>query len=179
MPELSPLLSEHDIAEKVSGLAKRISADYKGRDLVLVGVLKGVFVFLADLARRLTIPVKIDFVWCSSYADRATSTETVERIAGIRTDIAGKDVLIVEDILDTGLTIKELLAYLESFNPQSIKVCALIDKHERRSMDIEADYVGHRSEKGFLVGYGLDYAENYRHLPAIYELKNIISEDAK
>jgi hypoxanthine phosphoribosyltransferase len=179
MPDLSPLLTAQDIEYKVAALAERISKDYRDRDLVMVGVLKGVFIFLADLVRKLTIPVTIDFAWYSSYGDSDTSAEKITQVAGIRTDIAGKDVLIVEDILDTGLTIKALKTYLSSFNPESIKVCAFIDKHERRSAGIEADYVGHCVHKGFLVGYGLDYAEQYRYLPAIYELKNIISEDAK
>lgn len=179
MPEFSPLLTAQDIENRVNSLAERISIDYKDRDLVVIGVLKGVFIFLADLVRKLTIPVTIDFAWYSSYGDADVPAENITRVAGIRTDIAGKDVLIVEDILDTGLTIKTLVSYLATFNPKSIKVCAFIDKHERRKTDIKADYVGHRVHKGFLVGYGLDYAEKFRHLPAIYELKNIISEDAK
>ncbi len=171
MRDFSPLLTAQDIEDKVAALAERISTDYKDKDLVLVGVLKGAFIFLADLVRKLTIPVTIDFVWCSSYGQGEASSGNVDRIAGIRTDIAGKHVLIVEDILDTGITIRELLVYLESFTPESIKVCAFIDKYERRGIDVKADYAGHRVEKGFLVGYGLDYAEKYRHLPAIYELK--------
>lgn len=171
MRDVSPLLTAHEIEEKVAVLAEKISKDYKDKDLVIIGVLKGAFVFLADLVRKLTIPVTIDFTWCASYGKGDTSTENIERIAGIKTDIAGKHVLIVEDILDTGFTIKDLLLYLESFHPESIKVCAFIDKHERRSCQLAADYAGHRIEKGFLVGYGLDYAEKYRHLPAIYELK--------
>ena len=171
MRGLSPLLSVHDIEKKVAILAEKISGDYKDKDLVVIGVLKGAFVFLADLVRKLTIPVTIDFVWCSSYGMGDMSTENIERISGVRTDIAGKHVLIVEDILDTGLTIRALVFYLESLNPESIKVCTLIDKHERRRTDLKADYAGHQVKKGFLVGYGLDYAEQYRHLPAIYELK--------
>lgn len=171
MHDMSPLLTAEDIDGKVAALAEKISADYKDKDLVLVGVLKGAFVFLADLARKLTIPVAIDFVWCSSYGEGDTSTGKIMQVAGLSTDIAGRHVLIVEDILDTGLTIKDLVGYLESFAPESVKVCAFIDKQERRSYDIAADYTGHCVEKGFLVGYGLDYAEKYRHYPAIYDLK--------
>lgn len=171
MPDdLSLLLSPQEIDDKVAALAEQISRDYKDRDLVMIGVLKGAFIFLADLSRKLTIPAAIDFVWCSSYGGGDTSTENVLRISGIRTDISGKDVLIVEDILDTGITIRDLLAYLRSFYPNSIGVCVFIDKNERRSTDVKADYAGHFVEKGFLVGYGLDYAEQYRHLPAIYEV---------
>lgn len=171
MPDLSPLLSAKDIEERVALLADQISTDYKDKDLVLVGVLKGAFVFLADLARKLTIPVTIDFVWCSSYGGSDTSAETVSQISGLKDDVAGKDVLIVEDILDTGITIREMRSYLASLDPASVGICVFIDKHERRSVDIRADYAGHRVESGFLVGYGLDYAEKYRYLPAIYELK--------
>jgi len=171
MPDdLSLLLSPQEIDDKVAALAEQISRDYKDRDLVLIGVLKGAFMFLADLSRKLTIPATIDFVWCSSYGGGDTSTENVLRISGIRTDISGKDVLIVEDILDTGITIRDLLTYLRSFHPSSLGVCVFIDKHERRSTDVTADYAGHFAEKGFLVGYGLDYAEQYRHLPAVYEM---------
>ena len=179
MPDFLPVLTAQEIEDKVTALAERISRDYRDRDLVVVGVLKGAFVFLSDLVRKLTIPVTIDFAWCSSYGNKDSSTGKVTRIAGIKTDVTGKDVIIVEDILDTGFTISKLKIYLESLKPKSIKVCAFIDKNERRKVDVKADYAGHCVQKGFLVGYGLDYADKYRHLPAIYELYNISSEDAK
>ena len=171
MPELITVLTAQEIEDKVSSLAAKISEDYKGKELVLVGVLKGSFIFLADLARKLSIPVLIDFVWCSSYGDGNVSTGKITRVAGLRTDIGGKDVLIVEDILDTGFTMQDLLTYIWSFNPANVRVCTFIDKQERRETDIRADYTGHVVKKGFLVGYGLDYAEKYRYFPVIYELK--------
>ena len=171
MPEFLTVLTPQEIEVRVSALAETISKDYKGKDLVLIGVLKGAFIFLADLVRKLSIPATIDFTWYSSYGKGDASTGEVTRLAGIRTDVSGKDVLIVEDILDTGLTLQELVSSLWRLNPSSVRICAFIDKQERRETDIRADYTGHTVEKGFLVGYGLDYAEQYRNFPAIYELK--------
>ena len=171
MPELVPILTENDIRELVASLAQRISCDYADKQLVMIGVLKGAFIFLADLVRRLKIPVEIDFVRASSYGNGDTSCGEVKLLGGIKADIQDKDVLIVEDILDTGLTIWHLVSALKRLGPKSIKVCAFIDKHERRQADCHADYACHSVEGGFLVGYGLDYAEQYRNLPAIYDLK--------
>ncbi|MGM0451588.1 MAG: hypoxanthine phosphoribosyltransferase [Thermodesulfobacteriota bacterium] len=179
MPKLLPVLTENDIRTKVSIVAQQISSDYQDKELVLVGVLKGAFVFLADLIRQLTIPVTIDFIWVSSYGCADTTSGTVTRVSDITTDISGKQVLIVEDILDTGLTVKELIGCLAAHNPASIGVCAFVDKSVRRQNDCRADYACHRVEEGFLVGYGLDFAEKYRHLPALYELNNTISEEVK
>ncbi len=179
MPELLPVLTESDIRTKVSSLAQRISADYQNKELVLMGVLKGAFVFMADLIRQLTIPVFIDFIWMSSYGCGDTSSGTVTRVSDFTTDISGKDVLIVEDILDTGLTVKELICCLAGNSPASIGVCAFIDKYGRRENDCRADYACHRVKEGFLVGYGMDFAEKYRHLPGLYELNTTISEEAK
>jgi len=171
MPEFTPVLTEEDLAEKVSLLAQRISMDYRNCPLVLIGVLKGAFVFMADLMRKLTIPVVIDFIWVSSYGKDDVSSGKIRRITDITMDIKDKDVLVIEDILDTGLTMQEIVSHLSASNPRSIRVCALIDKYGRRRTDFQADYTGHPVEDGFLVGYGLDYAEEFRHLPAIYELK--------
>lgn len=172
MPDLKPVLSQEEIETTVSDLARQISHDYKDRDVILVGVLKGAFVFLADLIRHLTIPVKIDFVRLASYGCNTSSCGTVCLTKEIEIDIGGKDVLVVEDIVDTGLSIAFLIEHLKTLKVRSVRVCALIDKRERRQSDITVDYVGRIvEEKGFLVGYGLDYAEGYRHLPAVYDLQ--------
>ena len=171
MSELIEVLSSTDIEEKVASLAINISNDYKNGDIVLVGALKGAFVFLADLARRLTIPAQIGFVGVSSYGAGTASSGTVTVTKELDIDIEGKDVIIVEDIVDTGLTLQFIVRYLQTFNPGTIKICSLIDKRERRKVDVVVDYACHEVSEGFLVGYGLDHAENYRNLPAIYHLK--------
>ena len=171
MPELIPVLTENEIDQNVQVLAKRISEDYRNKDLVMIGVLKGSFVFLSDLMRRLTIPVEIEFIRLSSYGKSDMSSGTIDIQNDISMDLKGKDVLVVEDIVDTGLTLATLVDHLKSFKPKSVKICALIDKLERREIDCKVDYACHTVEGGFLVGYGLDYAEKYRNLPAIYHLK--------
>jgi hypoxanthine phosphoribosyltransferase len=170
MPELIPILKKDDIDKIVSAVARKISSDYKDRELVLIGVLKGAFIFLADLVRHLTIPVKIDFVRTSSYGADTSSSGNIHLTKEIEIDVKGKDVLVIEDIVDTGLTLTYLIDYLKSFGPNTVKVCTLLDKQERRKTKIKADYVCHVVEKGFLVGYGLDYAEEYRNLPEIYDM---------
>jgi hypoxanthine phosphoribosyltransferase len=171
MPDLKPVLSQEEIETTVSDLAQQISNDYKDREVILVGVLKGAFVFLADLIRHLTIPVKIDFIRLASYGCNTNSCGTVCLTKEIEIDIVGKEILVVEDIVDTGLSLEFLIGHLKTLNAKSVRLCALIDKRERRQSNIAVDYVGRIIEKGFLVGYGLDYAEEYRHLPAIYDLQ--------
>ncbi len=171
MPELAPVLSKNDIDSLVKQVAHRISTDYRNHDLILVGVLKGVFIFLSDLVRCLDIPVQIDFIRISSYGSDVSSSGEIHLTKDIEVDIKDKDVLIVEDIVDTGLTLKYLIDYLKSYHPKTIKVCVFIDKHERRESDIAIDYSCHDVAKGFLVGYGLDYNEDYRYLSGIYHLK--------
>jgi len=171
MPEFIPVLSREAIQHAVASLAEKISADYNGRHLVLVGVLKGAFIFLSDLVRQISMPVEIDFVCAASYGSGTSTSGRVRLTKKLDVDIEGKDVLVVEDIIDTGLTLACLIEYLESFAPRSLRVCALIDKHERRQKKIQADYVGQVIPEGFLVGYGLDYDEHYRNLPGIYHLK--------
>jgi len=171
MRELVPVLTKNVIDKKVAEVALEISNDYKGRDLVLVGILKGAFVFMSDLMRRLSVPVQLDFVCASSYGDGTTTSGSVKLTKEIGIDIKGKEILIIEDIVDTGLTLTFLIDYLKSFSPASVKVCALIDKRERRKAEIKIDYSCHVVEEGFLVGYGLDYAEDFRNLPEIYHLK--------
>ena len=172
MPEFIPVIEKHEIRRQMLKIAATISADYHGRELVLIGVLKGAFVFLADLARALKLEkVKIDFLQASSYGADTVSSENIVLKKDIDVDIRGKDVLVVEDIVDTGLTLAYLIRHLEGFSPRSIKVCAMIDKRERRKAAIRVDYACTILDKGFLVGYGLDYAEDYRNLPEIYHMK--------
>jgi hypoxanthine phosphoribosyltransferase len=171
MPELTPVLSREDIETAVAEVADRISADYRDRRPVLVGVLKGAFVFLSDLIRKLTIPVEIDFLRAASYGDGTVSSGKVCLTKPLEIDVAGKDVLVVEDIVDSGFTVQWLLEYLGGLGAASVKVCTLVDKRERRCANVCVDYACHVLKEGFLVGYGLDYAEDYRHLPAIYHLK--------
>lgn len=169
--ELVPVLSRTEIAQTVKGLAREISKDYAEKDLCVIGVLNGVFVFLADLVRELKIPVRVDFVRLASYGSETMSSGSVKITKEIELDVKDRDVLVVEDIVDSGLTLDFLFKHLEAYYPKSIKVCALIDKTERRNVQVPIDYTGHIVESGFLVGYGLDFDEKYRELPEIYHLK--------
>jgi hypoxanthine phosphoribosyltransferase len=172
MPDFIPVLNRADIDRQISEIAKTISADYQGKALVLVGVLKGAFLFLADLARKLDLEhVKIDFLQASSYGADTISSENIVIKKDIEIDIRGKDVLVVEDIVDTGLTLAFLVEHLKGLGPNSVKVCTMIDKKERRKADVQVDYACTSVDKGFLVGYGLDYAEDYRNLPDIYHMQ--------
>jgi len=171
MPDLISVLNKNEIAQSVVSTAQNISSDFKNREVVLVGVLKGAFIFLADLVRHLTIPVTIDFVSTSSYGAETSSSGQVKLTKEIEIDINGKNVIIVEDIVDTGLTTDFLLQYFKSLGAATVKICTLIDKQERREADVKVDYACHVVEEGFLVGYGLDYAEKYRELSEIYHLK--------
>ena len=171
MPELIPVLNKNDIDNMVTRVASKISSDYRDHELILIGVLKGAFVFLSDLVRHLSIPVKLDFIRVCSYGSGVSSSGNIRLTKEIEMDVNNKDVLLVEDIVDTGLTLSYIIDYLKAFNPRTVKVCALIDKHERRNANIKVDYACHEAAEGFLVGYGLDYNENYRNLPCIYHLK--------
>jgi len=170
-PTMVPVLSRAEIAQHVNTLAWQISRDYAEKDLVVIGILKGAFIFLADLVRELTIPVEIDFVRLASYGSGTSSSGHIQITKEIELDISGRHVLIVEDIVDSGLTIAYLLDYLKQFRPKSIRLCTLIDKIQRREVKISTHYVGHVVEHGFLVGYGLDFNEKYRALPEIYHLE--------
>jgi len=171
MPELIPVLKKDEINKMVADVARKISSDYKDRELVLIGVLKGAFVFLSDLIRNLTIPIKVDFVGVSSYGNKTSSSGKIQLIKSIEIDIENKNVLVVEDIIDSGLTSAWLVDYLKSFQPETVNVCTLIDKRERRETQTQIDYTCHVVQEGFLIGYGLDYAEDYRNQPEIYLLK--------
>lgn len=162
------LLSEEEIQTRVSELAAQISSDYADADeLVLVGVLKGAFIFLADLSRKLTIPRTIEFIAVSSYDSGSTSTGAVRLVMDVRGNIEGKHVLIVEDIVDTAHTLKYLIGMLRSHRPASVRTCALVRKAERAEVEVEVDYLGFDIGDEWIVGYGLDYAERDRTLPYI------------
>ena len=164
------VFSSDEIARQVKRLAQEISRDYQGGDVVVVGILKGVFIFLADLVRQLTIPVEIDFVRLASYGSGTTSSGTVRLTHDVELSLEGRDVLIVDDIVDSGLTLAFLREHFSTRKPRSVRICALIDKGERRATEVTLDYVGLHLDRGFVVGYGLDCKECYRYLPAIYEL---------
>ncbi len=166
------LFSRQQIQDRVEELAREIDADYAGREVLLVGVLKGAFMIMTDLARALTVPVSLDFMAVSSYGS-ATSTSGVVRILkDLDRDIVGKDVLIVEDVIDSGLTLNYLLRNLRFRGPSSIEVCALLRKPEAAQVDIPVKYVGFDLPSIFVVGYGLDYGERFRNLPYIATLKS-------
>jgi hypoxanthine phosphoribosyltransferase len=159
------LLTEEQIAAKVAELGRQISADYAGRELTLVSVLKGSLPFMADLMRRISLPLRIDLMEVSSYGGTSTESSGLVRILkDLSAPIDGRDVLLVEDIIDTGLTLNYLLRYLRGKNPRSIKVCSLLDKPARRLVEIPLDYVGFEIPDAFVVGYGLDFGEVYRNL---------------
>lgn len=162
------LYSREEIGDKVSKLAEAISEDYRGRNVVLIGVLKGAFIFMADLIRCLKIPCVVDFIRVASYGSGSVSSGQVVIRKDIETDIEGKDVLIVEDIIDTGITLRFLVEKLKERKPRSLKVCAFLDKRARRKVEFEADYVGFTMEDGFVVGYGLDFNEMSRFHPEVY-----------
>src|SRR5664280_1447588 len=159
------LLSEDQIRVKVAEIGKRISADYAGRELTLVSVLKGSLPFMADLMRQIELPLRIDLMEVSSYGGTSTESSGLVRILkDLSAPIDGRDVLLVEDIIDTGLTLNYLIRYLKGKNPNSIKVCSLLDKPARRLVEIPLDYVGYEIPDAFVVGYGLDFGEVYRNL---------------
>ena len=164
------LYSHREIQKRVKELARSISKDYKKEDLILIGVLKGAFVFMSDLARNLSIPVKMDFVRLASYGSGSKSQGKIHFTKAIELPIRDKHILVVEDIVDSGLTLKFLQEFLKKENPKSVRICALIDKSERREVSITVDYCGFSVPKGFIVGYGLDFDEQYRHLPGLYQL---------
>jgi hypoxanthine phosphoribosyltransferase len=165
------LISREDIARRVQELAGEISRDYQGCDLVLVGVLKGAFIFLADLVRELSYPVEIDFVRLASYGGSTSPTGEVQITKDVELTLEGRDVLIVEDIMDLGFTLDFLKKHLATHQARSVKICVLVDKRERRKVDVPLNYVGFVVEKGFLVGYGLDCGEKMRTLPEIFALE--------
>ena len=168
------LISEEELKSIVNDMGKQISEDYKDKDLLLVSVLKGSVIFMADLMRAITIPCNIDFMAVSSYGSGTKSSGVVKIIKDLDSSIEGKDLLIVEDILDSGRTLSYIREILLARNPNSIKICTLFDKPERRDVDIYAEYIGSQVPNEFIVGYGLDFNEYYRNLPYIGALKKSV-----
>jgi hypoxanthine phosphoribosyltransferase len=166
-PTIRPLLEEAVLAARVEELAKRITADYAGETLVVLCVLKGSFVFAADLVRRLDLPVRLEFLGLRSYGDATKSSGAVQITQDLTKPISGEHVLVVEDIVDTGLTLSYLLDLLQARGPKSVRVCALLHKPARKLKDVPIDYLGFTIPDVFVVGYGLDWAERYRNLPHI------------
>lgn len=167
--ELNVVYSEEAIAERLRDIAAQINTDYAGEDLVVVCVLKGAFMFFSDLVKLLTMNPELDFVRCASYGKGMSSTKTISFTKDLEVSIEGKHVLVVEDIVDTGHTMAFLIKQLEARGAKSIRLAAIVDKFERREVDVTVDYPGFTLQKGFIVGYGMDYAEKYRELGAIYE----------
>ena len=164
------LIPQQIIQKRVKEIARQISKDYEGKELVIIGILKGVIFFMADLAREISLPLKIDFLRIASYGSGMEAGE-ICLTKDVELSIEDKPVLIVEDIVDTGKTLQYVKRLLQEKRPESIRICALIDKRERREANIDLSYCAFRVEKGFLVGYGLDYNEQHRCLPDIYILK--------
>jgi hypoxanthine phosphoribosyltransferase len=167
-PSFQLLFSRTQIAAQVQRLGEEISRDYRDGEILLIGVLKGSFLFFADLVRVITLPTLIDFVRLASYGSETRSSGIVEVRKDLEISVRGRDVLIVEDIIDSGLTLETLYHRLLQREPRSLKICTLIDKRHRRESSLEADYIGITLDEGFIVGYGLDYDEHYRNLPDIY-----------
>jgi len=171
MEKLKLVLSKDEILQKIKELAQKIDNDFNDEPIVFIGTLKGAFIFLSDLLRYIKNPnVQVDFIRVKSYGMSDTSSESITLTKDLEISVEGKNVILVEDIIDTGLTVKFLYDYLKQFKPKNLKICALIDKKERRKVEIAVDYIGFEIEKGFLVGYGLDFAEKYRHLSEVYEV---------
>ncbi len=168
------LLSEEKLKKRISELGAKISEDYSGKCPILIGILKGSGIFLADLMREITIPMEIDFLKASSYGSTAQSCGVVDLKSDLSMTVKGRSVILVEDIVDTGNTLKFLLERFSTLGANDVKVCSLLDKPERREQSVEADYVGFEIPNEFVVGYGLDFAQKYRNLPYIGILKREI-----
>jgi len=171
------LIPCEELQAKIEEMGQAISRDYQGKDLLLVCVLKGAFMFLADLMRQITIPLEIDFMATTSYGRSTESSGIVRILKDLNTSIEGRHVLVVEDIVDTGLTLQYLLRLLKDRNPASLRVCCLLDKKPRRKVEVSLDYVGFSVPDAFVVGYGLDYRGLYRNLPFIGLLKPELYEE--
>jgi hypoxanthine phosphoribosyltransferase len=167
------LVQADELQHRIKEMAAEVSRDYKGRDLLLIGVLKGAVFFLADLMRHLDVPCEVDFMAVSSYGSSTDSSGVVRILKDLDAPLEGRNVLIVEDIVDSGLTLQYLMRTLQARNPASIEVCALLTKPERRKVDTPARYVGFEIPDKFAIGYGLDYAERYRNLPYVATLTGI------
>ena len=170
------LVSNAEIAKRAEEIAAQINADYKGKPILVVGILRGASIFLADIFKRLEGDVELDFMSLSSYGNGTNSSGEVKMIKDLSEPVDGKNVLIIEDIIDTGITLSYLIKVLEARNPESIKLCALLDKPSSRKVELKGDYIGFEIPDEYVVGYGLDYAEKYRNLPDVCVLSKTVYE---
>jgi hypoxanthine phosphoribosyltransferase len=171
-----PIVTQEEMRARIKELGRQITADYAERDLILVGILKGAYAFYADLARAIRLPLRVDFLVVTSYGSRSKTSGKIKMVTDLTEDIAGRDVLLVEDIVDSGLTVKYLIGTLSKRKPKSIRVCSLLSKPERRKVDVAVDYVGFQIPNKYVVGYGLDYQQKYRNLPYLAVLDTVDDE---
>jgi hypoxanthine phosphoribosyltransferase len=171
-PQLKILISRDEIDGAVDRLAREVQRDYQGKEPLIIGILKGSFIFMADLTRRLDLPLEIDFIRLSSYGTGSETSGSVRIVHGVKTPVKGKDVLVVEDVVDTGITTSFLLDYLKKRRPASLKLCTLTDKPSRRRVHVPIDYLGFTVPNKFIVGYGLDCDQKFRNLPHIYTMED-------
>lgn len=172
-----PMITQEEMRKRIQELGLRIAKDYQEKDLLMIGVLKGAFVFFADLTRAIPLPLHVDFLVVSSYGEKKKSSGAVKVLSDISQNVKGKDVLVVEDIVDSGLTLTFLKKKLMARKPNSLRFCTLLDKPQRRKTEVTIDYVGFTIPNKYVVGYGLDYENKYRNLPYIAVLENV-REDA-
>jgi hypoxanthine phosphoribosyltransferase len=175
--DLTMLISRSVIEQTVARLAEEITNDYRGTEMVAVGILKGAFIFMADLVRQIDIPLEVDFVTVSSYGSGTESSHTVTMRQDLSTDVKGKDVLVIEDIVDSGYTVCHVIEHLIAKGAASVRLCALADKPSRRERPVVIDYLGFTVPDRFVVGYGLDFDNKFRYLPDIYALENHASPE--
>lgn len=171
-----PIVTQEEMRARIKELGRQITADYKEKDLIMVGVLKGAYAFYADLARAIRIPLRVDFLVVTSYDSKARPSGKVKMVTDLTEDIAGRDVLLVEDIVDSGLTVQYLVKTLSKRKPKSIRVCTLLSKPERRTVEVVIHYVGFQIPNKYVVGYGLDYQQKYRNLPYLAVLDTVDDE---
>ena len=167
MGEIKVLISEEELQKRIEEIAKQMEIEYKGKELILICILKGSIFFTVDLAKRINGDVKLEFIRVSSYNDGTESSGEIKMKLDLKDSIQGKDVIVIEDIIDTGRTLSYLIEYLKMKKPNSVKLCALLDKPDRRVIDVKVDYTGFQIPDKFVIGYGLDYDEKYRNLPYV------------
>lgn len=172
-----PIITQEEMRKRIKELGLRIAEDYQDKDLLMIGVLKGAFAFFADLSRAIPLPLRVDFLVVSSYGEKKKSSGKVKIISDISQDLKGQDVLLVEDIVDSGMTLNFLKKKIMSRKPKSLRFCTLLDKPSRRKMDVSVDYVGFSIPDKYVVGYGLDYENKYRNLPYIAVLDKVDEEE--
>ena len=172
-----PIVTQEDMRMRIRELGRQITADYVDKDLILIGILKGAYAFYADLARAIRLPLRVDFLVVTSYGSKSRSSGTVKMVTDLTEDITSRDVLLVEDIVDSGLTVQHLTRTLSKRKPNSIKVCALLSKSERRKVNVTIEYIGFQIPNHYVVGYGLDYQQKYRNLPYLAVLYKVDDEN--